>query len=291
MNGKFLDPEPIRRQRRLDYQRSRNKNPKIRAKTRRYHRDRRARSKGLGLCQSCHKEPAEEYLTICRKCSDQKKTRFRRKRAETREAREAARAERREASRQRRKESKRAYSRTYKAKEQRRLSQKRAAERRKLQGLCPNCGTPPEDGRITCEKCLLKAGEYGRKRQQTQEYKDYRKSRYEKRKENGQCLSCPSKAKPGRSKCEPCLEKDRVRAREKCDRKKQEEIERGIRKPPQKLLNLSNEERKALGICKHCDESTTGGTTLCKRHLDMRSARKRRYKDRKKVAAKEADPE
>ena len=264
VNGKFLDPEPIRNQRRLDYKKARNNNPEFRAKNRRYLSKRRERSKRLGLCQLCHKDPAEENLTICKKCSDQqregKRIEYHRKRAETQEAREAAKKERREASRQRRKERKRAYNRTPKAKKQMRLSWKRTAEQRKLQGLCPKCGNPPEDGYITCKKCLLKAGEYGHKRQRTQEYKDHRKNRYVNRKEKSQCINCPEKARPGRTKCELCLEKDRERAREKCARQKKEEIERGIRKPTQKLLNLNNQERKDLGICMHCDESTTEGT-------------------------------
>ena len=86
-------------------------------------------------------------------------------------------------------------------------------------GTC-RCGATPEPGKKFCTTCLERARLYSKKRYRPKERRP--KATPEQRtawdrqhraamKAAGKCARCPNAAKPGRTRCEACTAKERIR--------------------------------------------------------------------------------
>ena len=59
----------------------------------------------------------------------------------------------------------------------------------------------------------------------------------------------------------------------------------------QQQRTLRYQERKALGICRDCDEPVASGTIMCLVHAEKMRAYRQQYKAKKRAEAKKAKAE
>ena len=85
--------------------------------------------------------------------------------------------------------------------------------------------------------------------------------------------------KEGRTKCRICLEEQSQEEKEKRAKRREERAKLEDPKP-----RLSHGERKALGICRDCDEKVGGGSTImCPIHIERMRGYQRKYKAKRKA--------
>ena len=162
----------------------------------------------------------------------------------------------------------------------RRVAARRAA------GLCEKCGRrPPAPGRPICDACAEKARAIGRARDarlraagqprrdpgRTREYERERSRREAgARREAGRCVRCgTAPAAPGRSSCEPCLEKKREADRRRYRKAKDAGLKYGgksvavKRKAARAASRKRQQARREANACTRCGRRppVDGGTT------------------------------
>ena len=100
----------------------------------------------------------------------------------------------------------------------------------------------------------------------------------------GICTACRKRvAKEGRTKRRICLEGQSEEEKEKRARKREERAKLEDPKP-----RLSHRERKALGICRYCEEEVGGGSTImCPVHIERMRGHQRKYKAKRKAEAEQ----
>lgn len=129
-------------------------------------------------------------------------------------------------------ESQRKYNRAYR-------------ERRFVNGLCVDCGTPVNDGTRQCPECKAKRSAYSKRNRTVA-------------KENGLCVRCMKrKAAYGFAKCPECIESESIReySEEHRELRKRQNTEWARRK---------RESDKSKGICYTCHKrKATPGSTQC----------------------------
>lgn len=228
---------------------------------------RSAERRAAGLCPRCGKHPPAPERAICEPCGERQRERGRKRDARLREAGKPRR-DRRKA---------RAYN---------RKRDKREREERKAAGVCVQCGkVPAAPDSLRCEPCADKRREgereqyaeakaagkpYGGKNaiQKRAEARDRAARKRAVRLAAGLCPRCGKHAPaPGRSECEPCLEKRRA----------SESHDRAV--------------RAARGQCAKCQRAALPGKTRCAEHAesgvdpDTKNARSReRYWSRRWAA-------
>lgn len=129
-----------------------------------------------------------------------------------------------------------------------RNKQRKAAHDRRLyyksHGICPNCGTEQLVGsEKLCIECQAK--KYAQNRESKAKYDaEYYRKRRQEMIDNGICVQCGRKAKPGRTMCEICLDKKKRYRRE----------QRG---------DIPRSERLSYGLCYICGDVLDNNRRLC----------------------------
>lgn len=126
-------------------------------------------------------------------------------------------------------------------------------------GVCPICRSEPILGsEKSCPECRAKSSEKRaenrsqNKQKYNENHRNYSRSKYQERKENGICTRCGKrKAKAGYSTCEMCQFKNREYKRIKYGRK------------PDRT------ERIEYGICYFCENPIKDGYKVCEKHYEM----------------------
>lgn len=133
-------------------------------------------------------------------------------------------------------------------------------DRRIMNGLCIDCGSPVLDGSRYCPECRDKRNEYSR---ETRRHAV----------KNGICVYCHKrKAAYGFTRCPECLEAEQ-------NRKYSEEQREAIRKNNTEWARRKRESDKAKGICYTCHKrKATPGSTQCEYCRSTNRRRATRYR-------------
>ena len=182
----------------------------------------------------------------------------------------------------------------------------RRAAARVAAGLCPRCGkTAPVPGRSVCEPCAAKRNHASRARDarlraEAKSRRDPAKARqYERershreraaRQAQGICARCGREpVAPGRSSCDPCLEKRRASDRAKYAAGKAAGLQYGganmeaKRRAGRAKSRRRQKERIEAGLCIRCGRRppAESGTTCTPCREKRQQAEKRQYAERR----------
>lgn len=139
---------------------------------------------------------------------------------------------------------------------------------RRENGQCTRCGKVLENGTkyVQCADCRKYNGNYFK----------FNKSRYERCKEDGECVKCGHPAEPGRTMCRKCLDAHI-------------EYERNCKAGLRETKRQRRADRIAAGLCIDCGKPVGDSEhTRCKRCRDMRMDSCRKYRIHKRLE-KEAE--